>query len=115
MNIVMKFQLEGIHRWADCPHEEVSYLRYHHRHVFYFKCEKRVNHDDRDREIIMLKKDMLEYLEEEYYDADHRTHFFDKMSCEMIARELYNRFDLKSCEVLEDNENGAVYRGVEEW
>jgi len=115
MNIVTQFQIDGIHRWADCPFEEVDFLRSHHRHMFHIRCEKKVNHDDRDRELIMFKKDIMEYLEEEYYDVAHRTHFFDKMSCEQIARELYNRFDLSMCEVMEDGENGAIYRGVEGW
>ena len=29
------------------------------------------------------------------------------MSCEMIAKELLDEFKLVSCEVFEDNENGA--------
>ena len=36
-----------------------------------------------------------------------RCHNFKSMSCEMIARELYEGFDLEYCSVFEDNENGA--------
>ena len=33
---------------------------------------------------------------------------FNSMSCEMLANELIDEFDLYSCEVNEDGEGGAI-------
>ncbi len=107
--IIVSIQVPGVHRWANCPIEEVSYLRDYHRHMFHIKCTKLVTHDDRDIEILRFKKEVKDYLREEYYDVDRDVCFFDGMSCEMIAQELAQQFTLKECEVLEDGENGAVF------
>ena len=78
-----------------------------HRHMFYIKCKKRVLHNDRDVEFITFKKDIIDYLKFNYYDEEMRIHFFEHRSCEMIATELLEFFDLEYCSVFEDNENGA--------
>jgi len=97
--IIVKYQFEALHHWADCPLEEVSFLRYKHRHLFYVKAEKEVFHNDRDIEIIMLKREMQSYSNSKY---DYGT-----WSCEQIAEDLLLKYNLKCCSVLEDNENGA--------
>ncbi len=102
------FQKEGIHNWPGCPFDEVAYLRDPHRHMFHFKAYKNVEHDDRDTEFIILKHRMQTYLSNKYYDHDMRCLVFGAMSCEMIARELIEEFDLTRCEVSEDGENGAI-------
>tara|TARA_B100001057_G_scaffold409402_1_gene424062 strand:- start:266 stop:607 length:342 start_codon:yes stop_codon:yes gene_type:complete len=100
-NIIVKLTYAGIHCWKDCPLELVKYLRHPHRHTFYITCKKEVNHDDRDIEIILFKKNILDYIDT-VYNGD-----FGTMSCEMIAKDLVLEFGLNYCEVLEDNENGA--------
>jgi hypothetical protein len=97
-------QFEATHNWPECPFEEVSYLRVEHRHVFHIKAYKWVNHDDRDVEFIMLKHRIQEYLNETY-----PNHKFGKKSCEMLGRELAEKFDLCQVDVSEDGENGAVF------
>lgn len=94
---------EAIHNWPDCPFEEVAYLRTPHRHVFHIKAYKRVFHDDRDVEFIMLKHQIENYLSTVY-----STHEFGAKSCEMLGRELMEQFDLYKVEVNEDGENGAI-------
>lgn len=101
-------QLEGIHHWPDCPFDEVFYLRDLHRHVFHFKAYVPVYHDDRDVEFIMLKHQITEYLNDTYYEDDFKCLNFEHRSCEMLARELIDVFDLIKCEVSEDGENGAI-------
>lgn len=101
-------QVEGIHHWPGCPFEEVSYLRDPHRHMFHIKAYKNVTHDDRDVEFIMLKHDVDAFLSTEYWDDDKMCLVFGAKSCEMIARELIDRFELSRCEVSEDGENGAI-------
>lgn len=94
---------EAIHNWPECPFEEVSYLRDPHRHIFYIKAYKQVNHDDRDVEFIMLKHDISFYLRQTYPAKQ-----LGATSCEMLALKLVKEFDLSKCEVSEDNENGAI-------
>ena len=108
-NVIVKLQVEGIHWWTDAKNvfPEVGFLSDAHRHIFHITCKKRVNHDDRDVEFIMFKRDIQDYLYEKYYKKQDRCHRFGPMSCEMIARELYEEFDLEYCSVFEDNENGA--------
>lgn len=107
-------QVEGTHNWPECPFDEVGYLRDPHRHLFHIKAYKKVNHDDRDVEFIMLKHQIEQYLHKRYYEEPTKInihdslHKFGAMSCEMIAKELIQEFDLSRCEVSEDNENGAI-------
>lgn len=113
MKIVVTLQVPGVHRWAACPIEEVEYLRNYHRHLFYIKVWKHVEHNDRDIEILMFKRDVKAYLRENYFDVEHDAAFFGDMSCEMIAKLIYHEFSCSAVEVLEDNENGALYEGLE--
>lgn len=108
-SIVITFQFEGFHFWKNA-FKEVEFLKNSHRHIFYFKLEKEVEHDDRDMEIIMFKRSVQNFLKKTY-GGKREFLDFKGMSCEMIAKELVKQYDLVSCEVLEDNENGAkVYR-----
>ena len=106
--------IEGTHCWTDCPYPEVAYLRDPHRHLFHIKAYKEVTHADRDVEFIMLKHRIESYIKDKYLarvgSADFSTMLcvFGSMSCEMIAEELIEEFDLTRCEVNEDNENGAI-------
>lgn len=101
-------EIEGTHRWKNCPFDEVSYLRDKHRHLFKIKANKIVNHDDRDVEFIMLKHDIKQYFSEVFLNDTTKIHDFGDYSCEWIAHNLIQRFKLSQCEVSEDGENGAI-------
>lgn len=100
-NIIVNLQHEAVHQWTDCKLEGVEFLAFPHRHIFHICCKKEVTHDDRDIEIILLKRTINQFLEDMYPKT------FGDMSCEMIAKELLTVFQLNYCSVLEDNENGA--------
>ena len=104
--IWVTFQKEGIHKYPDAP-EGVEFLKYPHRHIFHFKVELEVFHDDRDVEFILFKRE----LEKLFADG---TLQLDYKSCEMIADDLalyinnkYPNRDL-IITVSEDGENGAT-------
>lgn len=114
-------QIEGIHAWPGCPFDEVAYLRDPHRHLFHIKAWKKVTHSDRDVEFIMLKHMIEHYFLTHYRQTvvgptnhgnvtiiKQEVCVFGSKSCEMIAQELIEHFDLSRCEVSEDNENGAI-------
>ena len=109
--IWVTFRKEGIHKYpqalTDPNLEEVKFLGYPHRHMFHFKVEIEVFHDDRELEFILFKRE----LEALYAEEGAMTLNFQ--SCEMIARELAKYIQTKypnralSISVAEDNENGC--------
>lgn len=107
--VFITLQLEGLHQFpkAGDLFPDVYFLSNLHRHMFHFKLEKQVNHDDRDVEFIMFKREVSEHLNTKYYSSEHKCLHFSNMSCEMIAKELLEHFNCISVEVSEDGENGA--------
>lgn len=101
--VIATLQVEGTHRWFKCPFDDVSFLRFTHRHIFHIRVEKEVSHLDRETEIILLKRGIQKYIDAVYGTPAR----FQNMSCEMIADDLLHKFGLSSCEVLEDGENGG--------
>ena len=105
--IVIKTQFPATHCWPDCPYPEVSYLRNPHRHLFYVTMKWKVTHDNRDKEFIMMKNKINHFIRESWYNQ-----FIGSTSCEMLARQLANKFDADFVSVFEDNENGAEYARI---
>jgi hypothetical protein len=109
--IWVTFQREGIHCYpaalTDPKLQSVSFLGYPHRHIFHFRVELEIFHDDRDVEFIMFKRELEQYV-------DGMMGFLNNKSCEMIANDLYYhyikvKYPNRICvvEVSEDNENGC--------
>ena len=120
-SIWVTFTKEGIHKYpaaledpalATGDEYDVSFLGYPHRHMFHFKVQIQVTHNDRDIEFIQFKR-WLESL----YAGDILQ--LDYKSCEMIADDLYTQINAKYpgrfvvIDVAEDGENGCqiVYPG----
>ena len=115
-NIWVTFTKEGIHKYpaaltdpklATGDEYDVSFLGYPHRHIFHFKVEIQVFHDDRDIEFIQFKR----WLENLYSTG---TLELDYKSCEMIcddlAKQINNKYPNRKLNITvsEDNENGAT-------
>jgi len=91
--------------------ERSIFLGYPHRHIFHFRVQIEVFHDDRDIEFIQFKR----WLERLYSTVDSNTAVLDLdyKSCEMIADDLYNEISAKYpgrfvvIDVSEDGENGC--------
>lgn len=109
-SIWVRFSKEGIHRYPLAATElrlaEVSFLSHPHRHIFHFRVEIEVFHDDRDIEFILFKRELERLYGEGTLSLDYK-------SCEMLANDLLDyiikqyagRFII--IEVSEDNENGC--------
>lgn len=118
--IWVTFQKEGIHYYpaaASDPNlktggwDDVSFLGTPHRHIFHFRVEMDVFHNDRDVEFIQFKR----WLENLYRATDSRPALeLDYKSCEMIAddiaNEIHKKYPDRCCivSVAEDNENGCI-------
>ena len=107
--VIIKLAVDGMHNFPKAAElfPEVAFLADRHRHMFHFTLAKMVNNDDRDVEFIMFKRDVLNYLHDQYSDSHMRTHEFGAKSCEMLSRELLERFECDWVECWEDQENGA--------
>lgn len=109
-SIYVKFQKEGIHKYpaagTDINLNDVNFLQFPHRHIFHFKVQISVEHNDREIEFIQFKR----WLESLY---GNNTLSLDYQSCEMLAESLYETINARypgrdvSIDVSEDNENGA--------
>ena len=111
--IGIRFEVEGFHNYPDASKnhgELVKFLEQSHRHIFKFNCKKRVNHDNRDEEFILLRRKVKQYINRKFpvFESSCECYDFDSMSCEMIAKQLLKEFDFDSVEVSEDGENYAV-------
>ena len=113
--IWVTFQREGIHKYpaaatdpklATGDWRDVSFLGTPHRHIFHFRIELGVTHDDRDVEFIQFKREL-----ERLYNMG--TLQLDYKSCEMMANDLAKYIQDKypdrplRIEVSEDGENGC--------
>jgi hypothetical protein len=117
--IMVRFQFEGWHRWPEAARKEHSFLIYPHRHMFHVQAKKEVTHENRDIEFIELKGDMEEWCRTTWgWQPDGMEQCLTH-SCESMARVLCDLFNLHSCQVMEDGENGAevisskAYMGVD--
>jgi len=113
--IWVTFRKEGIHMYPAAATDpklatgdwlDVSFLGTPHRHIFHFKVEMEVFHDDRDVEFIQAKRIMERWYSDGTLQLDHK-------SCEMMARELYakclEQWPSRCYTVIvsEDSENGC--------
>ena len=113
--IFVTFQKEGIHCYPAAATDpalktgdmyDVSFLGTPHRHIFHFRVEIQVFHNDRDIEFIQFKR----WLEHLYAQG---TLELDYKSCEMLSDDLYEQIATRypdrdiTIDVSEDNENGC--------
>lgn len=59
--VEIKTDFEAIHNWPECPYEEVSFLKYPHRHKIYVIVKIETT-EDRQIEFFMLKKEVDEII-----------------------------------------------------
>ena len=114
--IKVKFVKEGIHKfpgadkdpkYATGDWDDVSFLGFPHRHLFYFYVTVSVTHNDRDIEFIQFKRELERLFTKNVVHLDYQ-------SCEMVAESLINYIEENypnravRVEVYEDDENGAI-------
>ena len=109
--IWVTFTKEGIHCYpaalADPTLADVSFLGHPHRHIFHFRVEIDVFHDDRDIEFLQFKRWLESLFNTGVLALDYK-------SCEMIADdiavEIHTKYPNRCCivSVAEDNENGCI-------
>lgn len=107
--VMVKLSLEGIHNFPAAAElfPPVSFLAHPHRHMFHITASKLVKHDDRDKEFILFKREISDWLTIQYHDEVLGLLNFNSMSCESIARKILEIFDCNYVDVFEDDENGA--------
>ena len=110
--IWVTFQKEGIHQYPDAP-EGVYFLKYPHRHIFHFKVELEVFHDDREVEFILFKREIEKMFDDGILQLNNK-------SCEMISDDIHDWIIKKypgrdhNITVSEDGENGCTCNYIKE-
>ncbi len=110
-SVVVTFSIEGFHCWPTAKDifPEVGFLSDRHRHMFGFRCYSYVTHTDRDKEFILLKREIQSNLISNFEKDRSNVLEFGPMSCEAIGEYLLYQFpELYKVEVWEDWENGAI-------
>ena len=111
--IFVQTRKEGFHFWKDAK-GEVAFLKYPHRHMFYFKVYIEITHKDREIEFFTFKKDVQLYIMDVW--KTFNLHDFENTtgpSCEMISELLYRHINIEYpkrdviIEISEDDENGS--------
>jgi hypothetical protein len=100
--IIVRFSWEGIHYYPNCPIESVGYLKFPHRHLFQIRCEKHVDTEDREIEILAFRTQIIADLNCQFPEGN-----LESWSCETLCQYLMKKWNLSLVEVLEDGENGA--------
>lgn len=104
-------QIEFIHQYPVAP-EEVSFLRYPHRHILHIYTKIQVYNDDRELEFIMVKRKIDSFL-----DSLNLTENITNISCEQLGAKIIDFIRSNYCidvdrnievTVSEDDENSAV-------
>lgn len=114
----IRFEIEGVHYFEGALNEgfeEVNYLSHPHRHLFKFECVFPVKHDDRDKEFIITKHDLIKTIKDEFWSTREQLCWFDNMSCEMMAKWMLKEYEgeMAMCTVSEDDENYAIAQNWE--
>jgi hypothetical protein len=115
-NIWVTFTKEGIHKYpaaltdsklATGDEYDVSFLGFPHRHIFHFKVEIEVFHDDRDIEFIQFKRWLENLYASETLELDYKS---CEMICDDLAKQINNKYPNRKLNITvsEDNENGAT-------
>lgn len=101
--IITYNEIQGFHQYPNAP-ECVGYLSNLHRHVFIIRTWAKVNHNEREIEIIMMQDKINVSLTKTFGTPCN----FGTMSCESIAEWLLaHHTELFKVEVLEDGYGGA--------
>ena len=114
--IWVTFQKEGIHKYpaalddsklATGDEYDVSFLGYPHRHMFHFRVEIEVFHDDRDIEFIQFKRWLESLYGDDIIQLDYKS---CEMICDDLAEQINTRYPGRKMKITvsEDNENGAT-------
>lgn len=111
--IEIKTQFEALHQYTKAP-EGVGFLRSLHRHLFLVTVNVEVEHNDREVEFFLLKRQVDKFIKKWLNQAEKQDDLPIVESCEdsaeRIARHIFGQYkDQRSVivEVSEDGENSA--------
>lgn len=105
VRIIVTAARPGFHAWPGAP-ESHRYLASRHRHLFTFRVEFEVGHDDRDLEFHNELSRLQAWLDTRPASPDGIE--WDARSCEAVARLVGGAMPhATAVEVWEDGEHGA--------
>lgn len=107
-HVVVRANVPGFHCWPAAP-EAVAFLRDKHFHLFSIDASFNVQGEDRELEIYLLRRDMLDQVQL-MWPHERLGFLFGNDSCEMIARKIGEQVGAVEVTVLEDGQGGARWQ-----
>lgn len=109
IEVYCSLDFEALHKFPNAGEFcDQAHLENLHRHIFRIKCAWEASHANREREFIDVKHAILNYLKSTF-PLENGIPDMQATSCEALAMRLLDSFAfLKSVEVSEDGENGAI-------
>ncbi len=104
--IFVTFQKEGIHKYPNAP-DGVEFLQYPHRHMFHFRVEIDVFHNDRDIEFILFKRELENLYSDGTLELDYKSY---EMMADDLADYIFEKYPLRDfvIKISEDGANGTI-------
>ena len=100
---VVRFTVEGWHRWEDAPPHR-DYLAHNHRHLFHVEASVPLLHNEREVEF----HDLLDFCKSVFNGTGLNGDSCETMA-EKLAKKIAERFVRSACvSVFEDGEVGAI-------
>lgn len=106
--VVVRSSFDAVHCWPECPYNEVSFLRYPHRHKFYVKLKVEVT-SSRQVEFFILKSELDKVLEKFFHEQDLKSKSCEEISKIIASEFLHKGYIVCQVDVFEDNENGVEF------
>lgn len=112
--VFIKTEFYGIHQWKECEIQEVSFLKFPHRHKVFVEVHINVTKKNREIEFFILQKQVNDIITKLYGSEQIKN--LQNKSMETIASEikkLLQRKYLQNKMIIlcsEDNENGAYIK-----
>ena len=95
-HIWVTFQKEGLHKWPDATqHPGIEFLANEHRHMFHFRVDLEVWHDDREVEFILFKRELAGLYEQGTLQLDYKAKSKVYIIYNPVVFDIFNTLLLK--------------------
>lgn len=110
--IEINTQFEFVHKWENAPNE-VSFLKYPHRHDFLVTCQIEVFHNDRELEFFMVLHKLEQFISTNLKLMPETTSC--EQFCEKIGQFLIDTYGDReiTVKVSEDGKSAAIVKYME--
>lgn len=107
MELVVSFEIDGLHHWPGAP-ERFKEFKQLHRHLFKFVCFYPVKEVDREVELWELRSSTISWVYDAFSTCEGGVTDFGSLSCEAIAQQCKRDMGFSKVFVGEEYWLGAI-------